>query len=194
MGEKALLKILAAILSMLCMVGITESREKDTNSYRSDRPHIDISRLEKKIHALVNEERKKKGLLVLSWDEGLHEVARKYSQDMGRRHFFSHIDPEGRCFYDRYKAAGVECNIRIGDAICLGAENISQDNLYSSSLYQHGETLFDWTTEDGIAESVVNRWMRSIGHRKNILTPYFKREGLGVSLGDGKVYVTENFC
>ncbi len=190
------MKTIAVILCVLCISGIVESRENDTRSYRSARPHIDISRLEKKIHALVNKERKKKGLSVLSWDESLHAVARKYSQDMDHRNFFSHNDPEGRCFYDRYKAVALECNIRIGDTTCLGAENISQDNLYSSSLYQHGETFFDWNTEDELAESVVNRWMKSEGHRKNILAPYFKREGIGVSVCDdrGVVYVTENFC
>jgi uncharacterized protein YkwD len=196
MDEKALLKIIAVIVGVLCISGIVESREKDARSYRSARPPIDISQLERKIHALVNEERKKRGLSVLAWDESLHTVARKYSQDMDRRNFFSHTDPEGRCFYDRYKSTGFECKIRMGDTTCLGGENISQDNLYSSSLYRDGETFFDWNTEDGIAESVVSRWMKSAGHRKNILAPYFRREGIGVSLCEGRkvVYVTENFC
>jgi len=37
--------------------------------------------------------------------------------------------------------------------------------------------------------------MKSPGHRKNILTPYWKKEGIGVHIGpDDKVYVTQNFC
>jgi uncharacterized protein YkwD len=131
MDKKVLWKILVTILSVLCISGVVENREQDTMSYRSAKPYIDSLRLEKKIHALVNKERRQRGLSVLSWDESLHRVARKYSQDMGRRNFFSHNDPEGRCFYDRYKAEGVECKIRIGNTTCLGAENISQDSLYS---------------------------------------------------------------
>jgi uncharacterized protein YkwD len=195
MASEALLKIMSVALCTLCISCIVKRSEGDIESYRSSRPDVDIARLEKKIHAQINEERKKKGLTVLLWDEGLHTVARKHSDDMERRNFFSHDDPEGRSFYDRYQAAGYECKIRTGTTTYMGAENISQDNLYSSTLYRNGETFFEWKTEDEIAASVVKRWMRSRGHRENILTPYFERQGIGVSLSrDGKVYVTENFC
>jgi uncharacterized protein YkwD len=151
--------------------------------------------LEKKIHNMINRERQKKGLPALSWDDSLHRIARQYSQDMVQRNFFSHHDPEGRTFCDRYKAAGFECKIKAGDTICLGAENIAQDNLISASSYKDGTTFLSSNTEDKIAESVVKRWMNSKGHRGNILTPYFKRQGIGVALSeDGKVYITENFC
>jgi len=181
MGEQVLLKIMAVILSVLCTVAMLESSERATGSNRLSGPHADVTYLEKKIHTIINQERKKKGLPVLLWDESLHSIARKYSQAMVQRNSFSHNDPEGRTFCDRYKAAGFECRIKAGDTICLGAENISQDNLNN--------------TEDKIAESVVKRWMISKGHRENILTPYFKRQGIGVALAeDGKVYVTEDFC
>ncbi len=195
MGFKALFKAISFALCALCISCVVERREKDITSYRSSRPDLDIEHLEKKIHVRINEERKKKGLSVLLWDEGLHRIARKHSDDMERRNFFSHYDPDGRSFYDRYQAGGYECKIRRGTTTYMGAENISQDNLYSSTLYRNGKTFFDWQTEDEIAGSVVNRWMRSRGHRENILTPYFERQGIGVSLSrDGKVYVTENFC
>ena len=159
------------------------------------KPEIAISRLEKKIHSLINRERKKRGLPALEWIESLNRIARRYSQDMSERNFFSHNDHEGRCFTDRYKEEGFTCKIRVGNAICLGAENIAQDNLYRSVLYRNGVPSYNWNTEDEIAASIVNGWMKSKGHRENILTPYFRREGIGLSISqDGKIYVTQNFC
>jgi uncharacterized protein YkwD len=195
MSEKALVKIISVILSVLCTVAVLESSQRDTGSNRLSGSPADATRLEKKIHNMINRERQKKGLPVLLWDESLHRIARKYSQDMVQRNFFSHSDPDGRTFCDRYRAARYECKIKAGDTICLGAENIAQDNLMNASLYKDGKTSFNSNTEDRIAESVVKRWMNSKGHRSNILTPYFKRQGIGVALSeDGKVYIAENFC
>jgi len=196
MNETALLKIISVfILCVLCIAGIAESRESDALSYSSSGPDIDIAQLENKIHALINKERAKRGLSALLKDKGLHKVARKYCQDMVKRNFFSHNDPDGRSFYDRYKAEGFECSIRIGNTTCMGAENIAQAVLYSSSFYKDGKTFYSWNTEDKIAEAVVKLWMSSKGHRANILTPYFKRQGIGVVFSDdGKAYITENFC
>ena len=196
MNEKNLLKIISAfILCVLYITGIAESREKDALSYRSSGPDIDIAQLENKIHDLVNKERAKRGLSALLKDKSLGKVARKYSQDMVERNFFSHNDPDGRCFYDRYKAEGFVCSIKTGNTTCLGAENIAQAILYSSSVYKEGKTFYSWKTEEKIAESVVKLWMSSKGHKTNILTPYFKRQGIGVVFSDdGKAYITENFC
>jgi len=76
------------------------------NQPELQRPDIVVSRLEKKIHDLINEERKKKGLSSLGWHDSLHRIARRYSQDMSGRHFFSHNDPEGKSFMDRYRDEG----------------------------------------------------------------------------------------
>jgi len=196
MNEKKLLTLISVfILCMLCMTGITESRERDASTGRASVPDMDITQLENKIHDLINKERAKRGLSALSKDKRLNKVARKYSQDMVNRNFFSHNDPDGRSFYDRYKAEGYECSIRSGTTSCMGAENIAQSNLFSSYIYKDGKTFFNWSTEDKIAESVVKQWMGSKGHKANILTPYFKRQGIGVAFSDdGKVYITENFC
>jgi uncharacterized protein YkwD len=196
MNKKALLKIIVVIIvCVLFIAGTAQSKERDALSDRSSRSDIDITQLEKKIHDLVNKERAKRGLSVLSWDNSLHKVAKNYSQDMVERNFFSHNDPDGSSFYDRYKAERIECRIRVGDTTCIGAENIALDNLYRSYFYKNGKRFANWNTEGEIAVSVVKLWMNSKGHRANILTPYFKRQGIGVAFSDdGRVYVTENFC
>jgi hypothetical protein len=59
----------------------------------------------------------------------------------------------------------------------------------------NGVKYYDWNTLEEIAESTVEGWMNSPGHRKNILIPVWQREGIGVSIApDDKVYITENFC
>ncbi len=115
MNKEALPKIIFVfILCILCITGYAESKERYASSSGSD---IDITQLEKKIHTLLNREREKRGLSALLWDESLHKVARKYSQAMADRNFFSHYDPDGRDFHDRYEAGGIECKIRMGDTI-----------------------------------------------------------------------------
>ena len=196
MSEKILLKIILIAFCVLCLGTASDSGERAPKSARLSGPtRIDITYLERKIHDLINREREKKGLPALLWNEQLHDIARRHSRDMARRKFFSHYDPEGRSFCDRYKAAAFECGIRVGGTICLGAENISQDNLNYTPTRKTGKSFLAGSLEDRVAESVVKRWMNSKGHRKNILTPYFRRQGIGVSFsGDGEVYVTEDFC
>jgi uncharacterized protein YkwD len=195
--------VILVLGTLVLLAGNSEGREppsktkKTASAPRSEgRKHdIDISRLEKKIHDLINLERKKKGLQGLSWNASLNRIARRYSRDMAGRRFFSHNDPEGRSFMDRYKEEGFACKLKNGNATCYGAENIAQDNLYSSVVYLNGAPSYTWNIEDKIAASVVKRWMESKGHRENILTSYFKRQGIGVAVSDdGKVYVAENFC
>jgi len=53
----------------------------------------------------------------------------------------------------------------------------------------------EYKSQEEIAESTVKRWMNSPGHRKNILSPFWRTRGIGVAIAsDKKVYVTENFC
>ena len=196
--------ISAVLVSIVLCIGCpAEGGERQSRSSQParikqaemQRPEIVIPRLEKKIHNLINAERKKKGLAALGWQESLNRIARRYSQDMSKRNFFAHNDPEGNSFLDRYKEEGFACRLRIGNTTYLGGENIAQDNLYHSVLYRNGVPYYDWNTEDEIAASIVKGWMNSKGHRENILTPYFKHHGIGLSISDdGKVYVTQNFC
>ena len=51
-----------------------------------------------------------------------------------------------------------------------------------------------WNDPDHVAKDAVNGWMDSPGHRKNILTPEFDREGIGVKVSAFSIYITQNFC
>ncbi len=161
----------------------------------TSKPRISIPELEKQIHMLINTERKQHGLSPVSWDDRLAAIARRHSRDMAKRDYFSHYSPEGHDFSFRYRQAGYQCGIFVGTTIYAGAENLMQNNLYDSVMTVNGKAYYNWNSQRKISETTVKGWMKSPGHRKNILTPYWRNEGIGVNIApDGKVYVTENFC
>jgi uncharacterized protein YkwD len=187
----------AGLSMLLLIISCTPSPARmDHGTFKKrPQPKIHIAGLEKRIHALINNERRKQGLSTIEWDDALAGVARKHSLDMAKRKYFAHSSPEGQDFSFRYKQEGYSCAIRTGDTIYLGAENIALNNLYDSVTTINGEAFFDWNSEEKIAETTVEGWMKSPGHRKNILTPHWKHEGLGVAVSpDDKVYITQNFC
>jgi uncharacterized protein YkwD len=160
------------------------------------KPEVRSAELEKHIHILVNGERKKHGLSPLAWNEALSGIACKHSSDMAKKGYFSHVSPVGHDFSYRYKQEGYQCEVRgQGNVYYTGAENIFQNNLFDRVMISNGVRHYEWNSVDRIAETTVDGWMKSPGHRKNILMPYWVSEGIGVSISaDGKVYITQNFC
>lgn len=157
------------------------------------KPTIDISELEKNIHNIINIEREKYGLSTLTWNEKLSEIARKHSEDMAKRNYFSHDTPEGNDFLYRYKQDGFKCEIIVGNFIQQGGENIFLNHI-AKITYLSGNPA-EYNTQKEIEESTVTGWMNSPGHRENILTDFWRSEGIGVAIADsGKIYITENFC
>ncbi|WP_087926068.1 CAP domain-containing protein [Streptomyces albireticuli] len=117
------------------------------------------------ILALVNEERAKAGLTPLVASHRLSVLAQSFSDDMARRGFFSHTDPDGRTPWDRAAKRG------IGN---LGGENIARG---------HPD-----------ARAVMEAWMRSTGHRANILNRAYRTLGIGVNLnGANGPWWTQDF-
>jgi len=145
-----------------------------------------VSAIEKNIHELINVERKKKGLSPLGLDARLSRIARAHSSDMTSKGYFSHFSPEGKDFSHRYETGGYDCRVSRGETIYLGAENIFNIRFTGS------------IKEEQVARDTVKGWMNSPGHRKNILTPHWGQEGIGVSIGRDRqmvvIYITQNFC
>jgi uncharacterized protein YkwD len=152
--------------------------------------------LEQRVHELINQQRTGKGLNALSIDPALADIARKHSEDMAARHYFAHENPAGLNPTARGTAAGYSCRKYYGSYYTYGiAENLLLINLYSSATYySNRETVYHWNTPEAIAQITVAGWMNSSGHRENILTSTFDREGIGIAIASEKVYITENFC
>ncbi|MHA2055477.1 MAG: CAP domain-containing protein, partial [Candidatus Hodarchaeales archaeon] len=163
-------------------------------------PTYNILLLEKKIHDLINVERQNQGLIPLEWDGELNLIAREHSLDMDDSNFFDHTNPSGEDPTDRGNEAGYSCRKDYGSYYTYGlAENIHQGWLYNSIIYTTfmgiTTTSYNWMSLEEIAVRSVQGWMGSLGHRENILTSTYDKEGIGVAISsDYKVYVTENFC
>ncbi len=184
--------IMVAVLTLIICISNSYAGRSKTNK---PRPEINIPELEKQIHNLVNIERQKHGLSPLDWSDELNVIAKKHSQDMADRKYFSHYSPEGNDFLYRYEKERFNCEIHIGNYIYQGAENIFLNNLFNSVTYINDIAYYDWNTQGKIAKSTVEGWMKSPGHRHNILTLHWKTEGIGIIISDeGRVFITQNFC
>lgn len=158
-------------------------------------PKININLLELKVHALTNKQRHAYGLNLLKLDLALMVIARNHSMDMQKNNFFSHTNIAGEGPTERAKRKGYECRKKMSNYYLEGiAENISQNYLHNSITYLNSIPHYHWNSVDDISRTTVKGWMQSPGHRKNILTPTYECEGIGVAISDdGKVYVTQNF-
>ncbi len=158
-------------------------------------PAVDAVDVAQRIHRLINVERQKHNLPVLAWDAPLARVAAGHSRDMGQRRYFSHDSPEGNGFPHRYRQGGYRCEVRVGRVIHGSAENIALSRLYNSVLRRNGVSYYDWNSPEAIALQTVDGWMNSPGHRENILTPHWRRQGIGIDIRpDNRVLITQNFC
>lgn len=163
--------------------------EVNTTEYFSS-DEFDREKVEQQIHSRINEIRTSRGLSPLDYDEELEKIAREHSEDMASRNHLSHLSFNGDELQDRYRDAGYNCGIRAGGMIYQGAENIAKS--YYETAIEGGEYYSD---EEELAEGFVEQWMNSPGHRENILKRYWRREGIGIVMGeDDAVFATQNFC
>jgi len=110
-----------------------------------------VSAYEKEVVRLVNEERARNGMKALTIDSDLCRVARVKSQDMKNNNYFAHQSPTYGSPFDMME--------RFGISYRSAAENIAK-----------GQTT---------PKAVVNAWMNSQGHRKNILSSSYTHIGVG---------------
>lgn len=128
---------------------------------------VSVADLESSLHRAVNEARTRHHLIPLERVEALDAVARAHSEDMARRGFTSHESPEGASPVDRLARGGVE-------GFTLAAENIGR------------------TTHSDPNREILQAWLSSAAHRKNLLAPPFNATGIGIALGeDGSLVYTQ---
>ncbi|MBH0228625.1 SafA/ExsA family spore coat assembly protein [Halobacillus sp. KCTC 3957] len=127
--------------------------------YPGDRVTIplktNIKSIEQQVINLTNQERAKNGLPALKANWQLSRVARYKSVDMRDKNYFSHTSPTYGSPFQMMKNFNI--NYR------RAAENIAA-----------GQRT---------PQEVVNGWMNSPGHRKNILDPNLKQIGVGYAKG-----------
>ncbi|SDN07256.1 uncharacterized protein, YkwD family [Psychrobacillus sp. OK028] len=112
---------------------------------------------------LTNQERAKAGLKALQIDTKLTQSAQAKSQDMKNKNYFSHTSPTYGSPFDQMKSMGITYK--------SAAENIAMGQRSP--------------------QEVVDAWMKSPGHKANIMNASFTH--IGVGLSDSGYYWTQQF-
>lgn len=115
----------------------------------------DLERARAEVLARVNEARQKAGLVPLRSNARLDQAAQRHAEDMLARGYFAHESPEGKTVRERARAAGYDWR-NIGENIAENQRSVDE---------------------------VMSTWLRSPGHRHNILNPDFRELGVGLALG-----------
>jgi uncharacterized protein YkwD len=109
---------------------------------------------------LLNAERARRGLPALAEEGRLELAAQRHSEDMVRRRFFEHDNPDGASPQARMFAAG-----------------------YASNNAFTGENIAWATGGRASPREIVKLWMHSPPHREDILRTAFVEIGIGVAPG-----------
>lgn len=121
-------------------------------------PILQITRVNNDITAenillIVNEKRQEFGLSPLVLDDRLETTAQNKSDDMVTRDYFAHADPDGNKVWPKVIANGYNYYV-VGENLAYGFTDV---------------------------EVLMDAWMLSEKHRKNILDPRFKDFGVGIT-------------
>ncbi|HFL3522170.1 TPA: CAP domain-containing protein [Clostridioides difficile] len=144
----------------------SDSTNKPDDNNNSGSTSESFSAYQKEVVDLVNIERVKAGLNPLTLDSSISNVATKKSQDMIDNNYFSHNSPTYGSPFDMLKKFGISYKTA-GENIAMGQKT---------------------------PKEVVNAWMNSEGHRKNIMNPNFSKIGVGVAQkSGGSIYWTQIF-
>jgi uncharacterized protein YkwD len=111
---------------------------------------------------LHNQIRAQHGLPALKANGKLVKAALGHSASMVRRRYFDHTDPNGRTFVARILGAGYASR-RQGWAL--------------------GENIGWGTGRLATPAAIMSAWMKSPGHRANILERSYREIGIGIKLG-----------
>lgn len=127
---------------------------------------------------LLNRERRAYGLRRLSANGALRLAGARHASDMVRRDYFSHTAPGGISFVSRIKETSY---------------------IRPQAAWTVGENLAWGAGSSATPRSIVRSWMKSPGHRANILKRRYRQIGIAVVRGvpvsgvgaAGATYATE---
>ncbi len=122
----------------------------------------EVASMEQRLIEEINTIRLLHALDPLEPNEDLNRVARGFSFRMNRFGFFGHHDLAGNDVADRVRARGIR--------FAMVAENIAKNINFSDPV-----------------DTAIDGWMKSDGHRANILTADFRETGVGI-WKDGNIY------
>lgn len=127
---------------------------------------VTLSSLEQATVDAINRERASRGLVLLTVDPVLMELARGHAKDMIERNYFSHTTPEGKTFKMRLQEKGIVLNW-------------TGENFYATA-----------SPESKVVEVTMQWLMGDLSHRRNILNASYRKVGVGVVKSASGLYMT----
>ncbi|MGR3766538.1 CAP domain-containing protein [Rossellomorea sp. NS-SX7] len=144
----------------------TAQPEPPANQPQEKAQPSEASGFVKQVVDLTNQERKKNGLGALKADGELANVAEMKSEDMKNKDYFSHTSPTYGSPFEMMQNFGIQYS-SAAENIAVGQES---------------------------PQSVVDAWMNSPGHRKNILNGQLTHIGVGIAKDSSQgIYWTQMF-
>ncbi|SHM70799.1 CAP domain-containing protein [Gracilibacillus kekensis] len=140
-----------------------ESANQEQNNQTPSSGEESLDQFRQKVIELTNEARSENGAQELNLDKRLADVAQTKSEDMAENNYFSHTSPTYGSPFDMLKQFGVDYT-KASENIAAGQQS---------------------------PESVVQGWLNSEGHRKNLLDAEVTHIGVGYT-SDGN-YWTQLF-
>lgn len=125
---------------------------------------------------LTNGQRRRAGLRPLVEAATLSLAAKRHSEDMLRRRFFSHVNPDGKTHADRINVVLQWTSGETAENLWMRSGPVTPANLA------------------GIVDEAVKQLMASRSHRANILNRRYGHLGIGVALTASEVRVTQLFA
>lgn len=145
-----------ALVAVLCPGAASAASCADTHLVptRANNERIEVATL-----CLVNVQRARHGERALRPNSALDRSAAEHSADMVARNYFDHVSPGGETPLERIKASAY---------------------LPRRASYVVGENIALGTMQLATPAAIVASWMKSPGHRANILDGRFRDSGIGV--------------
>ncbi|TSC98643.1 MAG: SCP-like extracellular, partial [Candidatus Peregrinibacteria bacterium Greene1014_49] len=142
----------------------------------------------------VNKERRSAGMHILRHNTLLAKAAQDYGKDMSKRGFFSHFSPEGLSYVDRIRNAGYldsstktcPCTPSLNTTDLLQNRREVGENYILMKSGDQCECALRFSLGENIAKGqltptqVMDDWMKSENHRRNILNGAFDEIGIGI--------------
>lgn len=143
---------------------------KETSTAIPSHKAVTNLEFERQAFAEINGQRAAMSLQPLVWSDEAAKIARLHSENMANFKFFSHEGLDGSMVNDRADSCGISKWRAIG-------ENIAFNRGYANPI-----------------EFAVEGWMKSPGHRENILNNRWKESGIGIAITqEGAYYFTQVF-
>lgn len=111
---------------------------------------------------VINQRRAARGLRRLRLNRRLSKAAVWHSHDMVHRHYFAHVSRSGHDIVDRLRRARY---------------------IQRGFSWMVGENLAWGSGSRGAPLEIVEAWMGSPPHRRNLLNPRYREIGIGVLVG-----------